>query len=199
MVDLALCGVVACYGGKLDVSHVKRQMGARVFRRTVAIATVFMALTGCSPEYNWRVLPVADGSVTAIFPDKPETGQRKLDFAGRTILFSLTAAQVNEGVFAVGYAPWPDEWVTDVRAKSELTQAVVRSLYQNLGVTVPQVLPKPGSHFTIDGKSRKGAARLEARVWVLPSGLIEGLVTAPAQAYPQREADEFFRSLGAPR
>ncbi len=186
-------------GGKLNVLRGEKMAGSRMFRRMAAISMVFMALTGCSPEYNWRVLPVADGSVTAIFPDKPEAGQRLLDFSGHSLRFSLTAAQVNGAAFAVGYAPWPDEWANNDQAKHDFVQAVMRSLYQNLGVAPPPVLPEPGNRFTIEGKSQKGAARLDAKVWLLPHGLIEGLVTAPAALYPKPEADEFFGSLGTPR
>lgn len=186
-------------GGKLNILCGKGWLGARMFRRMAAVSMVFMALTGCSPEYNWRVAPIADGSVTAIFPGKPETGQRPLDFAGHSLQFSLTAAQVNDAAFAVGYAPWPDEWANDDQAKHEFARAVIRSLYQNLGVAPPRVLPEPGNRFTIEGKSQKGAARLDAKVWLLPRGLVEGLVTAPSALYPKPEADEFFGSLGKPR
>lgn len=158
-----------------------------------------MTLMGCSPEYNWRVTAVADGSVTAIFPDKPEVAQRSLDFSGHSIQFFLTAAHVDDAVFAVGYAPWPDEWAHDDQARHDLAKAIIRSLYQNLGVAPPNVLPALGKRFTVEGKSQKGAARLEAKVWLLPHGLVEGLVTAPVRAYPKPEADEFFGSLGAAR
>lgn len=155
-------------------------------------------MAACSPRYNWREVPVAAGAVGAVFPDKPDTDRRTLSYSGRNVEFFLTAAQVDAAVFAVGYAPWPSGMHEDAQAQRAFGQAVVASLYRNLDAAVPAKLPEFGARFGIQGKSPKGAARMEARVWLLPGGLVEGLVTAPAPSYPQPEADEFFRAL-APR
>jgi len=153
-------------------------------------------LAGCSPEYNWRQVQVADGMVQAIFPDKPETAKRSLDFAGHAVEFSLTAATVNDAVFAVGYAPLPEALEKDEAARTRMGQTVMASFYQNLGVDIPDELPPFGEPFEITGKGTgKGAVRLRAMTWVLPHALVEGMVTARADAFPEQQAQEFLKAL----
>ena len=164
--------------------------------RYAGILVIFLAmLAGCSPQYNWREARVAGGAVKAIFPDRPVTQQRKLEFSGHQVEFFLTTAKVNDVVFAVGYASLPAGLPDNDQLRRDFGQGVIRSLYQGLGVAVPKVLPDFGSRFAIDGTTPQGPARLEAKAWLLPQGLVEGMVTAAAGSYPQPEADEFFRSL----
>lgn len=153
-------------------------------------------LLGCSPEYNWRELAVADGMVRAIFPDKPETQKRVLNFAGSDIEFSLTAATVKGAVFAVGYAPLPEALKNNESARLNMGRTVVASFYQNLGVEPPSELPAFGEPFEIAGQDTgNGATRLRAIAWVLPHALVEGIVTARSDAFPDSQATEFLKGL----
>lgn len=166
-----------------------------MLRRYAAVAALLVALSACSPRYNWREVPVAAGAVAAAFPDKPETRRRVLPYEGGKVEFFLTAAQVGDTVFAVGYAPWPAAMRGDAAAQSAFGRAVMTSLYRNLDAAPPEQLPGFGQRFAVGGRSPKGPARMEARLWLLPDGLVEGLVTASAHSYPQHEADDFFRAL----
>lgn len=166
-----------------------------MLRRMAAVAALLAALAACSPRYNWREVSVAAGAAVAAFPDKPETQRRMLPYEGGKVEFFLTAAQVGDAMFAVGYVPWSAAMRDDAAAQAAFGQAVMFSLYRNLDAASPAQLPGFGRRFAISGRSPKGAARMEARVWLLPGGLVEGLVTASAGSYPQHEADEFFRAL----
>lgn len=156
-------------------------------------------LAGCSPDYNWRTVAVANGMVNAIFPDKPQTQERTLDFSGHKVQFTLTAATVEGAVFAVGYAALPDSLRTDETARNEMGQAVIRSFYQNLGLAVPENLPPFGTRFDLQGQSPKGPVKLQVKTWMLPHALVEGIVTAPATSFPEQQANEFFAGLGVDR
>ena len=155
-----------------------------------------MLLAGCSPDYNWRTVAVADGMVKAIFPDKPRTQERTLDFSGHKVQFTLTAATVDDAVFAVGYAALPETLRTDEAARNEMGRAVIRSFYQNLGLAVPENLPAFGTRFDLEGQSPKGPVKLQVKTWMLPHALVEGIVTAPATSFPEQQANEFFGGLG---
>lgn len=153
-------------------------------------------LLGCSPEYNWREVAVADGMVRAIFPDKPETAKRVLNFAGNEIEFTLTATTVKGAVFAVGYAPLPEALKNDESARVDMGRTVIASFYQNLGLEAPSELPAFGESFDIAGQDTgKGATRLRAKAWVLPHALVEGIVTARSDAFPDSQATEFLKAL----
>jgi hypothetical protein len=159
------------------------------------IAVLLGFLLGCSPEYNWRDVSVGDGAVKATFPDKPVTEMRKLPFAGHDVEFSVTATTVKGATFAVGYAPIPAAIRGDEKARNAMAEQVIQSFYRNLGVAPPSTLPALGTSFVIRGRSPKGEIELQAMVRLTPFALVEGVVTAKSQAYPQDQAAEFLRSI----
>ena len=44
-------------------------------------------LAGCTPEYNWRELTVADDRAVVMFPSRVQTEQRKLRVEGIDLVF----------------------------------------------------------------------------------------------------------------
>ncbi|WP_442595649.1 hypothetical protein ACSBPU_03545 [Parapusillimonas sp. JC17] len=167
--------------------------------RILLICLMTVVLAGCSPSYNWRETPVADGAVKAFFPDKPTTQERDLEFNGHRLVFSMTSASVGSGMFTVAYASLPAGVAEDAAARADFAQAVMRSLYRSLGATEPDPLPAFGEPFVIDGKSSKGALRLKGKVWLTEQALVEGLVTAVPDEFPEPEADEFLRGVAVAR
>ncbi len=152
-------------------------------------------LLACTPRYNWREVLVADGAVQAIFPDKPLTQQRPLNYSGHELQFSLTSAEVDGALFAVAHAPLPQALRSAPEQTRGLMASVVASLYRNLGKQPPAELPKMGEVFVIEGESPQGAVRMRARVWLTEHALIEGIVTADRSSFPEQQADEFLRGL----
>lgn len=132
-------------------------------------------LLGCAPEYNWRQVAVAEGRVVALFPAKPATERRDLEFEGRQLAFSMTQARVDGDVFAVGYAPWGPEFRDDAGMRERVGREVLLSLYRNFGVSPPETLPAMGEAFELRGGADQ-ALRLRARIWLTAHGLVEGLV-----------------------
>lgn len=167
--------------------------------RILLIALVALVSAGCSPSYNWREMPVAGGAVKAVFPDRPATQERELQFHGHSLTFSMTSASVGAEMFTVAYASLPGSLAADAAAREAFGQAVLRSLYRNLGAAAPDPLPAFGETFVIEGKSPKGDLRLKGKVWLTDQALVEGLVTAGPDGFPEEEADEFLRGVAVPR
>lgn len=164
--------------------------------RAGLIVLMLGMLLGCSPEYNWREVAVAGGMVRATFPGKPETAQRTLSFSGHDIQFTLTAATVNGAVFAVGYAPLPEALKNSEADRVLMGRTVIASFYQNLGVDAPAELPAFGKPFDIAGHNAANeAVRLRAMTWILPHALVEGMVTARSEGFPDSQAKEFLAAL----
>ena len=157
------------------------------------LITLFLA--GCSPDYNWRQVTVGDGVATAFFPDKPSTQERTLPFSGNDVTFSLTSAVVDHALFTVAHAVLPPALQTDEAARQAFAVAVVRSLFRNLGAPEPEHMPAFGEPFVIEGKGPEGPLRLRARVWLTNQALVEGLVTAGQQAFPQAQAEQFLQGV----
>jgi len=152
-------------------------------------------LAACSPDYNWRQVAVGDGAVQAIFPDKPQNYERSLNFSGHDVSFGLTSVNVQGASFTVAYAPLPETLRADAGASRQLADAVLRSLYHNLGAQEPAQLPELGKPFVIDGAGPKKPLRLRATVWLTNRALVEGLVMAEQESFPAEQADEFFRGI----
>lgn len=163
------------------------------------VCAVFLVLSGllsgCSPQYDWRMVSVDDGRVRAMLPAKPQTAERDLNFEGHALTFILTSASVDEVLFTVGYVDLPDALRTDAAGRERLVEQTQVSLYRNLGVVPPPDMPAAAERFTIDGQGGGAALRLEAMVWTTQDALIEGIVIGAADALPQTQIAEFLREL----
>lgn len=168
------------------------------FIRKAAVVLVALLLAGCSPEYNWREVAVGGDVGLVLFPDKPRTQTKSLDFAGHEVQFSLTTAEIGKTIFAVGQAPWPESMADDEATRQELGRAVIASLYRNLGADMPAEPPEFGQRFEASAKP-SGGMMLQAQVWVSDTGLVEGIVMGPAGSFPRDSAAEFLASLGKGR
>ena len=166
-----------------------------VVKRIGLILCLVGMLAACSPDYNWRQVAVGGGAVQAIFPDKPQTHERTLNYSGHDISFGLTSANVDGTSFTVAYAPLPEALRNDAGAGKELAGAVMRSLYHSLGAEQPAQLPELGKPFVIDAVPPQKPLRLRATVWLTDQALVEGLVMAEQERFPEQQADEFLRGI----
>ncbi len=165
--------------------------------RMVFSLALALLLAGCTPDYNWRQVQVADGAITAFFPDKPRSDSRSLTFDGHALDFTLTSVSVQDTLFAVGYAVLPDALRGDEAARRAFAAAVIASLYQNLGKQPPETLPAFGKPFVLEGDAPDGKLRMKTVVWLTEHALVEGIVTAKGGAFPEAQADEFLRGINS--
>jgi len=149
-------------------------------------------LSGCTPEYNWRELPVADDRAVVMFPARTQTEQRKIEVQGLTLAFSLTSAAVGDAVFSVGYAAL-DQTVDPAKAQM-LVDAFVQALYRRVGQSVPAQAVS-GKVFTLETEVNGRPSRLLGRVLVHRGMLIQVVVSGPTQSLSLENASEFMRSL----
>lgn len=165
------------------------------FTRRISVALATGMLAACSPQHDWRQATVGAGQVRAIFPDKPQTAERTLDFEGNDLAFSLTSASAGGALYTVGYAELPDALRQDETARERLADQTRASLFRNLGAAPPQVMPAPWQRFVVHGESQGKDLKLDAVVWTTPDALIEGIVVGEASRWNGDQADEFFREL----
>ncbi len=170
----------------------------RVRVRVLAAALSLAMVAACSPEYNWREVSVGGGAGMVLFPDKPRSQQRSLEFAGHEVQFTLTTADIGGTLFAVGQAPWPAPMLADESLRQGMGKEVVASLYRNLGREAPAELPGFGQLFEVNGDASSGM-RLRAQVWITEYGLVEGIVMGPADGFPDAAAGEFLESVAKGR
>ena len=153
---------------------------------------VLASLLGCSPEFNWRELGVAEGRATVAFPAKVQTEQRNIQIDGQTLAFSLSAANVGPAVFAVGFAALPEN--LGEPAQQSLTRALLTSLFAGSG-QVPTQAALEGKVFELETLVAKQPSLLMARVFVHRGMLMQVVASGPKQDVPREQALEFMRSL----
>lgn len=163
--------------------------------RICCVVLVGFLMAACSPDYNWRQVSVEDGLVVAFFPQKVVTQSRPLPFDNQTLNFSLTSAAVGNASFTLGHTALTPELQKDPQAARRFAHAVMESLYRNLGVEPPASFAAYGQPFVIDGRSPKGPLRMKAVVWLTPKALIEALVVAGPDDFPDAQASEFVAGV----
>lgn len=152
-------------------------------------ATFF--LVGCSPEYNWRELSVADGRAMVAFPARVQTESRPLKIDQYTLQFSLTSAAVKQNLFAVGYAPLPPELSQD--QQTAIKNALLKSLAANLGATLPRSA-QDSEPFVLESLSAR-PIRMVARVLIHRGYFIQFVATGPPGELNTTITEEFMRSI----
>ena len=173
------------------ISQLFRVLRARLPR----VMAAALLLAACMPSYNWRELEVADGHARAAFPARVQAETRDITLGGQTLRFTLTMAEVNNAMFAVGHAPLPPDIASDPAARDALGRALTQSLYANLGAQAPQPLPAYGDEIVVHGRAGQQAGWLMARVWVTDTMLIDAVAAGTEQTLPVERAQEFVRAV----
>ena len=89
------------------------------------------ALSACSPQYDWRDYRANDAPYAVLFPAKPASQTRTVKLGELDVSMTMTAAEVDGVVFAVGSAQLADA----ARAPAAL-EAMKTALVNNIAATV---------------------------------------------------------------
>jgi hypothetical protein len=91
-----------------------------------------VALSACSPTFDWRTIMNNDNGYTVDFPAKPGNDQRPVQIDGTAMQMAMQTAEAGNAVFAVGTVMLPD----DHEATQRATLAFLRDgLARNVGAT----------------------------------------------------------------
>lgn len=80
----------------------------RKFQLGASLLLAAALLAGCNPTYNWRDYRSPDAPYQVMFPAKPATHTRSVDLDGMKVEMTMTAAEVEGVMFAVGSGTAPD-------------------------------------------------------------------------------------------
>ncbi|HLR13751.1 MAG TPA: hypothetical protein VK104_09080 [Burkholderiaceae bacterium] len=166
----------------------------RLARMTGVSVMVVLLLAGCSPEYDWRRVSVADGAVVAMLPAKPHEANRDLTFEGHDVRFTLASARVADVMYTVGVASLPSSLQEDEAARQRFFEQTRASLYRNLG----QRPPSPASEeqrYVISGEVNDEPVQAHVMAWMTSNILVEGIILGEPEKIPLDQAEEFFREL----
>ena len=73
-----------------------------------ALMATLVALSACTPRFDWRSVRGTDAPYTILLPAKPSTHTRSVNLGGIQASMTMTAAEVDDVTFAVGSAELPD-------------------------------------------------------------------------------------------
>lgn len=154
----------------------------------VAVAT---AVSACSPKFDWRDHHAPDALYSVMFPGKPATHTRTVSLDGREASMTMTAAEVDGTVFAVGSATLVDASEAERAARSMQT-AMVR----NIGGSVSkQAARDNGVEIEAHGASNGRPMQLHGRFVTRDKHAYQVVVIGPDGAVDAENIDTFIRSF----
>ena len=159
-----------------------------------ATLLVIVALTACSPDYNWRQMQNNDAAFTALFPAKPASHAQDVNLDGIRTSMSMTAAEVNGVLFAVGSAE-----LTHPALVQPALNAMKTAMVRNIGgaiasdKTVPG--PTPFNEVVADGSRNGRPVRLTARFAARNQRVYQAVVIGAPQDVPAEVVETFFASF----
>jgi hypothetical protein len=116
-----------------------------------------LALTACSPAYNWRDYSSQDAPYRVMFPDKPAVHKRRIDVGGMPVEMTMTAVDIDGTTFAVGSAEAPDA----EKAQAALG-AMKAALVRNIGATITKEKTAAAANAGGAGSSQSASIDIEA-------------------------------------
>jgi hypothetical protein len=108
-----------------------RGMRTHLFPAILLSAVAAVALSACSPTYNWRDYSSTVAPFRIMFPDKPAVHTRSVDLDGLKVDMTMTAAQIDGATFAVGSAE-----ASDADQAEAALAAMKAALVRNIGATI---------------------------------------------------------------
>lgn len=132
-------------------------MRSITYRTLTTAFALTLTLAGCNPQFNWRDYSSDTAPYRVMFPDKPSTHTRTIDLDGLKVDMTMTAAQVNGTMFAVGTAEAPDAQ----RAEAALA-AMKTALIKNIGATIKSEKTAKASSSSGAATERSAAIDIEA-------------------------------------
>ena len=101
------------------------------FSFLLAASACALLLCACSPKFDWREVHGANAPFSILLPAKPTSSSRQISLDGLPVTMTMTAANVDEVLFAVGTA----ELASPREAVAALT-AMKTALTRNIGGSI---------------------------------------------------------------
>lgn len=170
----------------------------------VCASVLAIALCACDPHYNWREYRsqnhgIPDAPYVVLFPAKPSTHARDVrlgDGLGDVAVhMTMTAAEVDGVVFAVGSAQLPD----GAPAPAAL-QAMATALTRNIGGAITsQAVAGSGAQTTLSvaatGMRNGEPTRLTGRFIARARHVYQVVVIGPARHVAPEQVETFLASF----
>lgn len=168
----------------------------------VCTLAVGLALSACSPTFDWRTIMNNDNGYTVDFPAKPGNDQRPVQIGGSSMQMAMQTAEAGNAVFAVGTVMLPDDREATQRAALDFLRD---GLARNVGAApdghaVQIALAAGGQVQGLEMKlsgeagSQHEMRNVYARLAVRGRHVYQAAIIA-SKPLPQEQVDQFFSSF----
>jgi hypothetical protein len=169
---------------------------ALAFRFAIGLAATLLLL-GCNPTYNWRDYSSPDAPYRIMFPAKPATHTRSVDLDGMQVEMTMTAAEVEGVMFAVGTGIAPDP------AQAQVAVAAMKTaLVRNIGAKVEResaAAAAAGNEAAVDidaiGSAKGQPMKLRGHFEAHGKRFYQVIVMGRANAVASEHSDQFISSF----
>ena len=149
-----------------------------------------LLLSGCNPTYNWRDYSSADAPYRIMFPAKPVTHTRAIDLNGMQVEMTMTAAEVEGTMFAVGTGVAPDA------AQAQAAVAAMRTaLVRNIGARVERESTAAAVDIDAIGSANGQPMKLRGHFEARGKRFYQVIVMGKASAMSAERTDQFMSSF----
>ena len=154
-----------------------------------------LLLSGCNPTYNWRDYSSADAPYRIMFPAKPVTHTRAVDLNGMQVEMTMTAAEVEGAMFAVGTGVAPNA------AQAQAAVAAMKTaLVRNIGAKVErESTAAAGTNAAVDidaiGSANGQPMKLRGHFEARGKRFYQVIVMGKASAMSAERTDQFMSSF----
>jgi hypothetical protein len=171
------------------------------WRVLLCVLTMGALVSACSPALDWRDTPIPGGSVTAMFPCKPDVHVRRVVLAGSELPMHLSSCSAAGDVYAVSHVD-----VGDPGRVAPVMQRLRALTAENIGGTetvmgappVPGMEPHPlAERIAVVGKRADGSA-IEAQALFFAKDTAVYQVTVVGSRLDAEAVDTFFAALKLP-
>ena len=164
-----------------------------VIKRLLFILSL-VALSACSPKYDWREVTTANGHVKAVFPDKPRSESRDIEFDGEKHKFTMEMALVDDQVFAVVYSVLPEGQQNEASTR-KAGEALMLSVYRSMGEPAPEPLPAFGEKLVFRKAVGSENASIYVKVFAAGGVVVQAYAAGQDTGLAEPVADEFLDGL----
>jgi hypothetical protein len=154
-----------------------------------------LLLSGCNPTYNWRDYSSTDAPYRIMFPAKPVTHTRAVDLNGMQVEMTMTAAEVEGAMFAVGTGVAPDA------AQAQAAVAAMKTaLVRNIAAKVErESTAAAGTNTAVDidasGSANGQPMKLRGHFEARGKRFYQVIVMGKASAMSAERTDQFISSF----
>ncbi len=161
--------------------------------RAAACLACAVLLSACSPKLDWRETRGGNAPFVVLLPAKPASYTRPVNLDGLQVSMTMTAAEVDKVMYAVGTAELPD-----ASQAPRALDAMKTALVKNIGGTVRQEKHSPPGAVPMTADVEAGGTDsrlLMARFLAQDKRIYQVVMLGKEDKVSREAADTFFSSF----